>query len=382
MLKLFKTVIKGNEGTDDTYGHDTKHKVTMGFNAETKTISVKVEEAIPPNPNLDESLPEGTDTVLRDPHATADFIVVATRDFTEADFVQKTDNCKWIVEYHADNKTISDPIDVYEISKQYVDGSNSHEKIYYNLNEYRYNANTPLSPLFVVDSFFKSLGFDGSTVQFFVEDYQFDVLDTVLEIPSEQLTEVTPKEYEFWCNANVRVMVTFEVLDSEGKIVTSSFPSVKPTAKASNFVQLTQKQPVNTAGLNQALNLPAPTQMSGNRFYVKLPAGEQYTIRTLFGGRIHNIINSRPFVTFDTECVNGIASKSRVTTEYDPANPNVYVQEFIANHNHPADKMAQAFGGVDGLVVSTTGLLSGDYFKLKLNLGQFVSWAELWVEIQ
>lgn len=382
MLKLFKTVIKGNEGTEDTYGHDTGHRVTMGYNADTKTISVKVEEVIPPNPDLDESLPEGTDTILRDPHTTADFKVVATRDFTEADFVQKADNYKWIIEYDADTKSISNPIDVYEISKQYVDGSNSHEKIYYNLNEYRYNANTPLSPLFVIDSFFKSLGFEGSTLQFFVEDYQFDLMDTVLEVGNQQVTAVTPKEYEFWCNTYVRVMVTFEVLDANGKIVSSAYPTVKPTAKAENFRQLVQKQPVDTTGINPELQITPSAQINGNRFYVKLPASDQHIIRVMFGSKIHNIINSRPFVTFDVECVNGVASKTRLTNEYDPQNPNVYVQEFIANHNHPADKMAHAFGGVEGVIVSTLGLISGEYFKLKLNLGEFTSWAELWVEIE
>ena len=111
MLKLFKTVIRPNEGAE-TYARDSKHRVTMGYNDETKTISVKVDEVIAPNPDLSDDLPENTSTVLRDPHTTADYQQIVTREFTAADFLMKTDNNKWIVEYDAKSKTISEPIDV------------------------------------------------------------------------------------------------------------------------------------------------------------------------------------------------------------------------------------------------------------------------------
>jgi hypothetical protein len=194
MLKIFKTVIRANEGSE-LYERDSKHRVTMGYDDETKTIKVRVDEVRSPNPNLDESLPENTPTILRDVHTTADFVLVVEREFTASDFLMRTDNNKWIVEYNSETKQISDPIDVYELSKQYVNGSTSHEKIYFNLNEYRYQSNDKLTPLFVVDSFFKSLGFDGSTLQFFVEDLEVDLLDTILEVPAEQVTEATPKQY-------------------------------------------------------------------------------------------------------------------------------------------------------------------------------------------
>lgn len=380
MLKLFKTVIRPNEGAE-TYERDSKHKITMGYDNQTKTIKVKVEEVIAPNPNLSEDLPEDTPTVLREPHTTSDFIVVAEREFTESDFIMRTDNNKWIVEYDSKTKKISDPISVYELSKQYINGSNSHEQIYYNLNEYRYQNDPSVTPCFVLDCFFKSLGFDGSTVQFFVENLDVDLLDSVLEIPAEQLTEVTPKEYEFWNNYHVRVMVAFEILDSEGKVVASAFPTVKQSAKATGFKSLTAVSPVDTSGMPAYLNIPPATSWSGNRYYVQLPDSAQYTVRVMFGSRIHNIINSRPYATFDITCINGVTSKNRITNEYDPANPNPFVQEFIANHNHPADKMAIGFGGAEGLVVQTIGHLPGDFFKMKLNIGEFTSWGELWVEV-
>jgi hypothetical protein len=385
MLKIFKTVIRANEGSE-LYERDSKHRVTMGYDDETKTIKVRVDEVRSPNPNLDESLPENTPTILRDVHTTADFVLVVEREFTASDFLMRTDNNKWIVEYNSETKQISDPIDVYELSKQYVNGSTSHEKIYFNLNEYRYQSNDKLTPLFVVDSFFKSLGFDGSTLQFFVEDLEVDLLDTILEVPAEQVTEATPKQYEFWNNYNVRVAITFEIIDSVGKVVTSAFPTLKPSAKAANFVTLTQKNPFNVTSGDGISIVPLTSDISGNRFYVQLPVlpqseNGQYGIRMMFGNKIHNLVDSRPYATFDIECVNGIVSKNRVTNEYDPSAPNAYVTEFIENHNHPADKIALAFAGVEGLVVQTLGYKAGDFFKLKLNVGEFLSYAELWVEI-
>ena len=380
MLKLFKTIIKGNVGTE-TYERDAKHRMTMGYDTVSNVIKVKVEEVIPPNPDLDEELPEDTATVLRDPHTTADFKVVAERDFTEADFVMKSDNYKWIVEYDSSTKTISDPIDVYEISKQYVTNSVSHEKIYYNLNEYRYQTTSTLTPLFVLDSYFKeAAGFEWSTLCFFVEDLSLDVMDTIIENPADTVQLVSPKEYEFWCQYNNRTAAVFEVLDADGKVLSSAFQSLKPAEKAAGFVPLTQVRPPDLSDVSPSLNIPE-TPLSGNRFFVKLPAADTFNIRVMFGNRVHNIIGTRPSVTFDVQCVNAVSNKTRIVSKYDPADPNVYVQEFIEKHNHPADKMTTVFAGADGLVVQTPGLVTGDYFKVKLNLGQFTSWAELWVEI-
>lgn len=380
MLKIFKTTIRANDG-ESAYSHDTRYRSTMGYDSATDTINVLVEMVIPPSINLDESLPEDTPTILRDPHTTTTYTVAAQRTFSATDFPMSTDNCKWIVEFDASTTSISDPIDVYEISKKYITGSNSHEDIYRNLNAYRYQTNENLTPLFVLDSFYKSLGFSQATLQFFKEDVSLGILDTILEDPSGEMIEVSPKEYEFWCNFNTRVMVTFEVIDSNGKILSSAYPSVKPSAKAANFVKLTQKRPVDATGINPELNVPNGAPMSGNRFYVKLPASDTFNVRVMFGSKIHNIIDSRPAATFDVEGVNCVVNKTRVFSLYDPENPNIYSQEFVTNHNHPADLMARGFGGVDGLLVQTTGLIPGDYFKVKLNIGEFKSWGELWVEI-
>jgi hypothetical protein len=382
MLKIFKSVITANEDAGDLYERDSKHRFTMGFNEETQTINVKVEEVIAPNPDLSEDKPEGTDDIKRDVHTTSDYATVAERAFTSQDFPMRTDNCKWIVEYDSTTKTISDPLDVYQLATEYINGSDSHEKIYYNLNKYRYQSNPTKTPAFMVDSFFKELpGFTGSTLMFFVEDLQVDLLDTIIEDTTADVTTVTPTEYEFWCQYNVRTAVTFEVLDSEGKILSSAFQSVKPDAKSAGFIPLTQLKPPVLAGINPELNIQETVGISGNRFFVKLPSTDAYTIRVLFGNRIHNLIASRPGVTFDVACVNGISNKSRSIAKYDPANPNLYVEGFIAQHNHPEEKMTGVFAGADGLLVQTSGLVTGDFFKLKMNLGQFTSWAELWVEI-
>ena len=384
MLKIFKTVIKGNEGSE-TIDRDSKHRFTMGYDDVAKTINVKVEEVIPPSPNLDEDLPEGTDTILREPHTTATFAVVATREFNESDFAQTQDNCKWIVEYNSASKSISDPINVYEWAKQYVSDSSSHEKIYHNLNEYRYQNNEALTQLFVVDSFYKTLGFSGSSLQFFVEDYALDLMDTILETPAQ---EVTNKEYEFWVQYNVRPAIGFEVLDASGKVVASPLGTVNSSAKSAIEAVVEALHQRNDSGISSGLvgtNLGPDS--SGNRFKVTLPAADSYSVRILSGSRLWKLIENNPAATFMLETVNGVSNKTRVALpNYTPGQPetgNVATQEFIEQHNqHPISGQNASFSGCEQVSIRTDGLRSGDYMKLKLNCGTFISYAELWVVIE
>lgn len=387
MLKLFKTVIRPNEGVE-AYERDSKHRVTMGYDSVTKEIHVKMEEVIAPNPNLSEDLPEDTPTVLREPHEISDFIVVAERTFTEADFVKKTDNSKWFVEYDGSTKTISDPVDVYEVAKQYVNGSNSHEKIYYNLNEYRWQSDPTKVPLFVLDSFYKQLsGFSGSTVCFFVEDLQVNLLDSVLEGDAANAQEVTPKEYEYWIQYNVKPALGFEILDAEGKIIGSVLQSVDNSAKSGTSASISAVSPRDTTGISEGIvgpNLGAGA--SGNRFRVSLPQGELVYVRVLCGSRIWKLVGSNPTATFDIENVNGLSYKTRVSLpNYTPGQaeePVPPTAEFIAQHStHVISGQNSSFGGAENIVVRSTGLTAGDFIKVKFNVGQFVSYAELWIDI-
>ena len=385
MLKIFKCVIRPNEGTE-VYQRDSKHRVTMGYDA--GTISVKVEEIIAPNPDLDESLPEDTPTVLRDVHETSDYVTVVEKTFTESSFIKTTDNNKWIVEYNANTKTISDPIDVYDISKQYIDGSNSHEKIYYNLNKYRYENDASRTPLFAIDNFYKSLGFEGSALQFFVEELQVPILDTILELPNDEATEVTTKEYEYWLQYNMRPALGFEILDSTGKVIASILPTVDNNAKSTSSATITALAPRDTTGITEGIigpNLGAGA--SGNRFRVSLPAGELINIRVLCGSRIWKLVGSNPTATFDIETINGLSYKSRISLpNYTPGQtdtPLTSVDSFISQHsNHVISGENSSFGGCENIVVRSTGLSAGDFIKVKFNVGEFVSYAELWIDIE
>lgn len=388
MLKIFKSIIKGNLDTE-TYARDTNHRVTMGYDADTQTIKVKVEKVLPPNPDLSEDLPEDTPTVLREPHTSADFVLATERDFTPQDFVRTSDNCKWIVEYNSTTNTISDPIEVYEIAKQYINGSDSHEKIYYNLNNYRYQPADSLSPLFVLDSFYKSAeGFSGSAICFFVEDFASDIMDTILEIPAEQVQTVEPKEYEFWVQYNIRPAIGFEILDADGKIVASPLQSVAQEARSSTTATIQAVSPRDETGVSAGIvgpNLGAGA--SGNRFKVQLPVSDSYSIRVLSGSRYWKQTGANATATFITETVNGIANKTRLSLpNYTPdqvEETSVANQEFITQHpNHPISGQNASFSGTEYVTVRADGLRSGDFIKLKLNCGLFLSYAELWIEIQ
>jgi len=384
MLKIFKTALRANEDAENLYERDSKHRATMRFDAATQTIHVKMEEIIPPNPDLSEEKPEDTPDEKRDVHTTSDYRTVAEREFTADDFKMKTDNCKWIVEFDASTQTISDPIDLYVLGKEYINGSDSHVKLFYNLNKYRYQSDSTKTPLFTLDSFYKSLpGFTGSTMMFFVEDLQVDLLDTIIENTPAEITDGNPRDYEIWCNYYVKTLATFEVLDSDGKILTSPLTQfVKTASKAAGYTELEQQKEVVSEGIDPSLNLTAvawPT--SGNRFKVTLPASDVYNVKVIFGSRLHTILGSRAAATFDVECINCISNKTRVSNVYDPEAPNAATQEFLDTHNYPTDRLTTLHSGCENLLISTVGLTSGDYFKIKLNVGEFVSWAELWVVI-
>lgn len=388
MLKIFKSVIKGNVGTE-TYARDTKHRTVLGYDFETNTIKVKIEQVVLPNPNLDENLPENTPTILREPHTTADFVTIAERDFTAQDFSKTTDNGKWIVEYNSTTNTISDPIAVYELAKQYINGSDSHEKIYYNFNQYRYQPADSLCPLFVMDSFYKSAeGFSGSAICFFVEDAENALMDTILEIPAEQVQTVTPKEYEFWVQYNIRPVITFEVLDADGKIVASPLQTVAQAARSTTTAAMQALSPRDETGVSAGIvgsNFGANT--SGNRFKVQLPAADSYYLRVISGSRYWKLMGNNEPATFLIDTVNGIANKTRLSLlNYTPEQEEettVSNQEFLEQHPTTVISGQNAvFGGTEYVNVSANGLRTGDYIKLKLNCGLFVSYAELWIEIQ
>jgi hypothetical protein len=360
MLKLFKIPVTGLDTSDSIIGRNVDYKTTMGYNEETQEIHVLVENIV---------LPElGAQSVdLRGEHTTATFTTAAERTFTPADFPKISENMKWMVEFDAETKTIKDPIDVYTMTINKVTDSQTARRVPRFLKE-RWDDFTV--PLFSIDSFYKNAeGFSTSVLTFFEYITGNELVDDVITNTDVQI--VNQKEKEFWLIGNVNTNVFFEVLDEEGKILSTVIHTTKEEAKAANFVEML---PMNLDADN---TYPTDTP-GGNQYKVSLPVQDTYTIRVVYTRHLGEYLpNGRSIPsTFDVRCINGSSNKSRSIAGYTDASRAV----MLTQHNRKPDAQ-QTFSGLDNIRVSTIGLVAGEYVKLKLDLGEFKSYAELWIDL-
>jgi hypothetical protein len=362
MLKLFKIAVTGLDTSDSVIGRNVDYKTTMGYNEETQEIHVLVE-----NIHLPELGAQEAD--LREDHTDATFTTAAERTFTPADFPKISENMKWMVEFDAETKTIKDPIDVYTMTINKISDSQTARRVPRFLKE-RWDDMT--IPLFSIDSFYKNAeGFSTSVLTFFEYITGNELVDDVITNTDVQV--VTQKEKEFWLIGNANTNVFFEVLDEEGKIVSSLIHTTKQEAKSTSFVEML---PLN---LDPENTYPTDTP-GGNQYKVSLPVQDTYTVRVIYTRHLGEYLpNGRTIPsTFDVICVNGVANKSRSLAGLNKAAAS-YIS-FDEQHTSKPDGQ-KTCSGVDNIRVSTSGLVAGEYVKLKLDLGEFKSYAELWIDL-
>jgi hypothetical protein len=329
----------------------------MGYNEETQEIHVLVE-----NIHLPELGAESVD--LRGEHTTATFTTAAERTFTAADFPKTSENMKWMVEFDAETKTIKDPINVYSMTAGKISGSQTARRVPRFIKE-RWDDKTV--PLFSIDSFYKSAeGFDASVLSFFEFTTGNELVDDV--ITNTDIELVNQKEKEFWLIANANTNVHFEVLDQDGKIVSTVIHTTKEEAKATNFVNMI---PMNLDTDNTVIS----DTPGGNQYKVSLPVQDMYMVRVIYTRGLQD--RTIP-CTFEVSCINGVANKSRSI-----AGLNKNAPAFISfDEQHTTKPEGQkTCSGVDNIRVAVNGLVAGEYTKLKLDLGEFKSYAELWIDL-
>lgn len=367
MLKIFKVLVTGIEGQDGI-GINSTIKTTMGYDEVSKEISVLVERV-----NLPE-VPTDKSVELRDPHTTATFTTLLSRTFTPDDFPKTSEMKRWQVDYDVvkNELVIFDAVE-YGLTK--ITNSQSGRKIARFVKE-RYNLD--LIPLFALDNVYKSaVDFTASVLTFYTDEQGLDINDTVLIDDAVDAETVTQQEKEHFMVGNINTNIIFEILDADGKIVSSTAQkSAKPASLIANPIPMTAMNldPDNTTAEQIIAD-------GGNQFKVSLPAADSYNVRIMFQRHLHDLLpSSRTMpVTFDINCVNGVCNKTRTTAKgYDPLNLDALASAYNEDHiTGPRPSLV----GVDNVVVNTTGLIAGDYVKLKLNLGNFKSYAELWIEL-
>jgi hypothetical protein len=361
MLKIFKVLVTGIEGQDGI-GINSTVRTTMGYDKTKKEISLLVEKLNLPEVATDKTIE------LRDPHTTATFTTLLSRTFTPDDFPKTSELKRWQVDYDVvKNELVI--FDAYEYGLTKITNSQSARKIARFVKE-RYNHD--LIPLFSVDNFYKSApDFDASVLTFWTDEVGLDINDTILIDDAVDAETVTQQEKEFWLIANVNTNVFFEVLDADGKILSTVIHTTKPAAKSSNFVEM--------AVMNTDPDNTYPTDSpGGNQYKVSLPVADTYNVRVVFTRHLGDHISNGRSInnSFDINMVNGVCNKTRLVAGLTEANAAIMLTQ------HNAKPLGQStFSGLDNVRISTNGLVAGGFVKLKLNLGNFKSYAELWIEL-
>jgi hypothetical protein len=359
MLKIFKILVSGIEGQDGI-GLNSTVRTTMGYDQTKKEISLLVEKI-----NLPE-VPTDKTEELRDPHTTATFTTLINKIFTAEDFPKTGELKRWQVDYDVTKNELV-IFDAYEYSLDKITGSQSARKVARFVKE-RYNET--LIPLFALDNFYKSAtDFDASVLTFYTDEQGLDINDTILIGDAANAETVTQQEKEFWLILNVNTNVFFEVLDADGKILSTPINTTKTEAKSTNFVEM---NPMNLDSDNDVETLIP----GGNQYKVNLPAQDDYNIRVVFSRHLGDYITDGLYInnTFEIDCVNGVANKTRLIAGRTEAKSAI----MLSQHDN---KPRKTFAGLENILINTTGLVAGDYIKLKLNLGNFKSYAELWIEL-
>jgi hypothetical protein len=362
MLKIFKVLVTGIEGQEEI-GLNSTVRTTMGYDQSAKEISVLIEKI-----NLPE-VPTDRSEELRDPHTTATFTTLLSKTFTSDDFPKTNDLMRWQVDYDViKNELVI--FDAFDYTQKLITDNVSGRKVARFVKQ-RYSAD--LIPLFALDNVYKTApDFTSSILTVYTDEQGLDINDTILTGAMTTAETVTQQEKEMWLNININTNVKFEILDSEGKIISTQAANVKGSAKATTQYPQTnmavaEEHPYATSDEHWGL---------GNQVKVSLPVADKYTIRTVY---TRGLKSQRELTgtLFNITTVNAVCNKSRsVVSGRDGAAFDAFLEQ--RNTLGPENSTAC---GVDILTINMSDLSAGDYVKLKLNLGNYKSYAELWIEL-
>jgi len=253
MFKIIKSKVVAAEGTDKL-GVNSNYRNTIGYNSQTKTISVLVEKVVREDLNREEDAP-------------LTYLEVDSREFTTLDFPQTTDHMSWFVEFDVQTGKISNPIESLEWAKNLP---NRNSVFHHGGLQTAYLArySEDLLPLIYINSFNKNAtDFSSSLLQI------WEAPNTIINATAEELLNM---EKHHWLRDNVFPEVEYEILDANGDAVTA---------------------PLTLQGNNLK-----------NQYTVTLPAADEYTIRHIFTKPNFETIEN----TYDVNIVNGSSTKNRI----------------------------------------------------------------------
>lgn len=243
--------------------------------------------------------------------------VVAEREFTVSDFMRQGDHNSWCVDFDVTTETITEPLNVL------VWGDEQRAKnptLRFNDLRAALTArySVDLLPLFILKSLDNIDSFDHSLLTFLVPKHTetSTLYDTI--ITNTDVEEMTYERRSEWFNSELTPHIQIEVLDLENNVVAT------PT-KTNNHVSAARD----------------------NNYAVTLPVADSYKLRYTFD-KPHFADTPN---TYTVTVVNGNVNKNRIVIG----------------------------AGTEDIILSSAHLTSGDFTKVKLNIGLFQSFSELWI---
>jgi hypothetical protein len=303
----------------------TKTIITGFDDLETTPIGV--------NPNIRITQQYSSDTVIvkiekvirpdltREDDIELSYETLLEQTFTAADFPMVTDHNSFYVEYNVltNSFEILDVLAFGKSNKSTV--TNYHGTELHRDIKKRYTEN--LLPIFYVKTFdAAATGFNCSLINFYVNNHEGDAADTI--ILNSDVEEMTTQERHLWINENLVSYLTFVIKNEDGSQIIDA--------------EQTRLFAVNALG--------QPTR--SNKYKVSLPAAK-YNIEV----NVEKGLYPENANTYNIRVVNGFINKTRVSSG----------------------------AGTFGVKLDISELDAGDFSKLKFDLGQFESYAELWVEV-
>lgn len=259
--------------------------------------------------------------LTRDEEVEFSYETLIERTFTPEDFPMRTDHNAFYLEYNAltNSFEILDVLSFGEINR-------FNKVSYHNTNLHsdiinRYNEN--LLPILYVKTFDAvATGFDCSLISFYTQNPQESAKTIILNSDVEEMSD---NERQLWVNANLVSYLSFTIKNEDGS-------------------QIVDAEQTGEFGLNQ---LGQPNTKT-NKYRVNLPAAK-YTIEVNVVKTLYPENPNR----YDIRIVNGYVNKTQVYTGAGSFNVKLDISELDV----------------------------GDFSKLKFDLGQFKTFAQLWVDI-
>jgi len=260
--------------------------------------------------------------LTREENLEVTYTEVASRIFGLEDFPQNTDNITWFTEYDVEANKISDPIEIWDWVATLQQKTPPAPNVPYTIGslqtDFAAHFTPKILPLFHLGSFNKS-----------VENFEGSLLQ--FYVTNADQTTLAPHD----------TILTDPNLEVKTSLEKSQWSSI-------NILPMLSYNLLDANG--DVVEVEQTKMVTPRHQKVTLPKADEYSVRINFTKPAFKNISN----TYNVSVVNGGINKNRIV-----------ISE-----------------GSSVVLVNARGLNSGDFVKVKLNIGKYNSFGEFWINIQ